>query len=69
MFFIMQLGPEKGVGVVMAEAVPCNKTIAPISNIVKLNSVYLLIFEVFKYQSHPVTIDSKHITCKESKNR
>ena len=47
MFFIMQLGLEKGVGVVMAKAVPSNKIVAPISNIVKLNSVYLLIFEVF----------------------
>ena len=33
-FFIMQLGPEKGVGVVMAKVVLSNKTMAPISNIV-----------------------------------
>ena len=70
---MMQLGPEKGVGIAMAKAEPSNTTIAPAS-IVKLNledSADLLIFEVFKYQRHPVTIDScttRYITCEEGKN-
>ena len=47
----MQLGPEIGVGIAMAKAVPSNTTMAP-ALIVKLNlknSAYLLIFEVFKH--------------------